>query len=233
MTTARQRAIAAGQVVALAAVAAVLLPTISPGAAVAGGITVKLLFLARIPVLLVLATWFLRLRGLGWRDVGLRKPRWSRFALALVLGLLATVAVGAATRVLGPRLGLHAADYSMFGPLKGNLPLYLFLLLPVTWGSAALGEELIFRGFILEALEEILGAGRGYLAVAAVVAQAVLFGALHLYQGVGGFVTAGSIGLVLGFVWLFSGRNLWAGIVLHGLADSAAMTTIYLMGPPH
>jgi hypothetical protein len=32
---------------------------------------------------------------------------------------------------------------------------------------------------------------------------------------------AGAIGLVLGFVWWFSGRNLWAGIALHGILSGA------------
>ena len=55
-----------------------------------------------------------------------------------------------------------------------------------------------------------------------------MFGALRAYQGLGGVVTAGAIGLAFGVAWLIAGRNLWAGIVLHALFDLGAMTTFYL-----
>jgi membrane protease YdiL (CAAX protease family) len=48
--------------------------------------------------------------------------------------------------------------------------------------------------------------------------------------GAGGVATAACVGLVLGWVRLFSGRNLWAGIVIRGLIDSAAMTVIFIFG---
>jgi uncharacterized protein len=48
-----------------------------------------------------------------------------------------------------------------------------------------------------------------------------------------GASVAGALGLALGFVWWFSGRNLWAGIVLHGIVDSLSITALYLglVGP--
>jgi membrane protease YdiL (CAAX protease family) len=220
--------VAAGQLVIMIALAAVLLPAITPGAAVKGDAVVKLLFLGRILVLLVVATWFLRMRGLKWADAGLRRPKWLLFGTGIPLGLFVTIAAVSLLGMGMARAGFPAANYSMFAPIKGDLPQYLFWLLPVTWGSAALGEELIFRGFMLGALEELLGGKRWYATVAAIVLQAILFGVLHLYQGVGGAATAGLIGLVFGFVWLFTGRNLWAGIIIHGLIDSAGMTAIYL-----
>jgi membrane protease YdiL (CAAX protease family) len=226
---------AAGQVLILTGLAALLFPAMSPGAAVSGGVAVKLLFLARMVVLLGLATWFLRMRKLRWIDVGLRRPRWRRFALAMILGLLLSAGAAAIARLgLGlARPEAPASDYSMFYPLKGDLRLYLYFLLPVTWGSAAFGEELIFRGFVLGALEQAFGGRRRAATLAAVVVQAPLFGLLHIYQGVGGAMTAGAVGLALGVVWLVSGRNLWAAIVVHGLIDSAAMTAFYMGATPH
>lgn len=64
--------------------------------------------------------------------------------------------------------------------------------------------------------------------VTAVTVQAVIFGGLLFYQGIGRMVVAGATGLALGLTWLIAGRNLWAGIVLHALLDGSAMTAIYL-----
>jgi uncharacterized protein len=105
---------------------------------------------------------------------------------------------------------------------------YLFWVLPVTIGTAAFGEELIFRGFITNALQRLLG-GSGIRAVfTALTAQAVIFGGPHFYQGIGGMITVGVTGLALGLTWLIAGRNLWAGIAIHALLDGSAMTAIYL-----
>lgn len=226
----RPRTVVAIQLAVMLALALVLIPAMSPARAMAGGLTIKLLFLSRMAVLIAVATGFLRLRGLGWADIGLRRLRLARFALAVPLGLVASVVLVSIVSVALSRAGVRAADYAMFAPLKGRLGEYLFWLVPVTWGSAALGEELVFRGFLLDAVERILG-GQGWPASwAAIVIQAALFGGLHFYQGAGGVATATCIGLVLGWVRLFSGRNLWAGIVIHGLIDSAAMTVIFLFG---
>ncbi len=53
----------------------------------------------------------------------------------------------------------------------------------------------------------------------AVVLQAAIFGAFHIYQGIGGVLTTTAAGLVLGLIWLVGGRNLWACVLLHGFVD--------------
>ena len=190
----------------------------------------KLLLVARIVLALGLATWFLRARGLRWADLGLRRPVWRRFAVAIPLGLAAGFAlVGAAGAALR-MAGVRPADFSAFAGVRGNLTEYLFWGVAVAWGAAAIGEELIFRGFAMDALRRIAGRDTRPAMALAVIGQAVLFGALHSYQGAGGAVTTGTIGLVLGLMWLGSGRNLWAGIVTHGLIDCGSMTLIYLGG---
>jgi membrane protease YdiL (CAAX protease family) len=221
------------QLLIILALCAVLFPAISPGAAVTGDLSTKLMFLGRMVVLLICATLFLRLRGLRWADLGLRRPRWLRLVLSVVGGLVLVAATAFGVSQGLAHFGIARGDYSMFAPIRGDLEQYLFWLLPVSWGSAALGEELMFRGFVRDALERLFG-GRGWLAtLAAIVVQAGLFGALHLYQGIGGATTAGMIGLALGFVWWASGRNLWAGIIIHGIVDSGAMTALYLGAMPH
>ena len=233
MTTQRRPLLAAAQLLILLVLAAVVSQAISPAQAVTGDLQVKLLFLGRMVLLLAVATLFLRLRGLGWADTGLRRPRWGRFALAVPLGLVACALAASASTLIFARIGLPAAGYQAFNPIRGHPDQLLFWILPVTWGSAALGEELIFRGFVMNALEAILGTSRRSLTLLAILLQAAVFGGLHIYLGPAGAANAAAIALVLGGVWLASGRNLWAGIVIHGLIDSMAMTAIYFGGVSH
>ncbi len=196
------------------------------GNLIGGWLAPKLFYLAGMGGLFALCTGFLRVRGLAWSDVGLRRPQWIRVAIAIPLGGLAAYAAAWGAGAALSRLGVHHADFSKFSSLRHDTAEYLFLLLPVSWGTAAFGEEMIFRGFILGSLLNV--SDRRVWAVAALVLQATVFGLLHLYQGVGGAAVEGTVGLVLGVVWLLTGRNLWACIIMHGLTDSFAMTALYL-----
>jgi membrane protease YdiL (CAAX protease family) len=231
--SASSRASVLGQLVVFLVLAAVLLPALSPVETVAHGAWVKLLFLARIVALLAVGTWFLHLQRSGWAAAGLRKPRWWKTLLAIPLGIVASAILAGVASAIVFRAGAHAADYSMFSPLRGNVGEYLFWAVAASWGTAAFGEELLFRGFVLQSVRVVLGDSGRLTTIAAIVVQAVIFGFLHLYQGPGGAENAGAIGLVLGFVWLFTERNLWAGIAIHGLLDLLAMTAIYLGVMPH
>ena len=220
------------QLLVVVALAATASRAMTPAQVVAGTVVTKLLFLGRMGLLLVVATVFLHVRGLGWKDMGLRRPAPSRMVVAVVGGLMASAVLVPGVRQLVSHFGGAAADYSAFERLKGNLPEYLYWALPVTLGSAAFGEEMLFRGFVRDALERLLGSLTSLACCAAIALQAALFGLLHLYQGWGGVATAGTMGLVLGVVWLASGRNLWAGIVTHGLMDLTSLTVVFFSGVP-
>ena len=222
------RTLVAAQLAIFLLAAVILLPAVRPNEAVTGGPWVKLVFLARVAALVALAQWMLRARSRGWSDVGLNRPDWRRFVIALPAGLLLVVMFGAVAHAIIAAARLPSADYSMFAPIRGNLGEYLFWVLPVTIGTAAFGEELIFRGFITDSLQRLLGGSGVVVLLTALTAQAAIFGGLHFYQGVGGMITAGATGLALGLTWLIAGRNLWAGIVIHALLDGTTMTAIYL-----
>jgi len=225
----RRPLIAAMQLVVMGALSLLLVNSISPVAAIKGDLLIKCLFIGRIVVLIAVATVLLRLSGRRWAAAGLRKVKPVRFLLAIPLGLAAAFAISSAAEVALAKLGIQrtpADDW--YSALHGNLGLYLFYLIPVAWGTAAFGEELLFRGFFQDALQRLFGSSGRIGTTVAVIAQAVLFGLLHLYQGAAGASVAGALGLALGFVWWFSGRNLWAGIVVHGIIDSLSITGLYL-----
>jgi uncharacterized protein len=174
---------------------------------------------------LLAATWFLHRQGTGWPTLGFpRRMPLGRFVY-LTLAALAVVYLGIAL-VITPLLRWLDAppvDASVLvHVIEGDLSAYLLFLIPVGWGSAAFGEELLLRGFVLNRLALLFGTH------AAVVLQALLFGLGHAYQGVTGMVNIFFVGIVFGVVYLRAGRNLWPVIAAHGIIDTISITLIYL-----
>ena len=52
----------------------------------------------------------------------------------------------------------------------------------------------------------------------------------HFYKGPAGVMDSAYSGLVLGGVYLLSGRNPWASILAHGLCDTAAVVALFVGG---
>jgi membrane protease YdiL (CAAX protease family) len=79
--------------------------------------------------------------------------------------------------------------------------------------TAGICEEVLFRGFVLWALAQVMPAWW-----MAALAQAVLFGLAHAYQGARGIVATFAVGAFLaGVVWV-SG-SLWPAMLVHALLD--------------
>ena len=163
----------------------------------------------------------LRLRGLRWRDVGLARPR--SWLVAIAVGLLAGLAMEGlelfVTQPLLIRLTGQKPDFSDFFVLHGNAKM-LLLGLALTWSLAAFGEEMVWRGYLVNRLAGLLGSTRRVAWVVSLIAVNAAFGLAHRYQGVTGIIDEALMGIILGLIYLASGRNLTAAIVAHGVADS-------------
>jgi membrane protease YdiL (CAAX protease family) len=187
------------------------------------------LALAGIGVSLGLASWMLWTRGASWAHLGLRGDISRR---RLLLTVLPAVGVLLVVNVLLGRLlaalGL-SPDLSRFAFLRGNL-LGLVVMLVVVWTVAAFGEEMLFRGVLMNSLADLLrpraGARLGW-ALALVVTSAVV-GAGHAHYGPAGVIITGVLGAGLGLVYLVARRNLWAPILTHGLFDTVAFVALYV-----
>lgn len=197
-----------------------LLSLMTVDQAVGDGAGPKLFVLGRMALLLLLCTWLLRRSGERWADVGLRRPpRWWTIPAVVAGGFGAFIAIAVLAGPLLAALGIEPPRHTG-AALQGNLLEYLFWAGPVAWGSAAFGEELLLRGFVLDRIAKSIGSTRAPALLAAAVLQGALFGSLHFHQGLGGILVTGAIGIVLGLMWLLGGRNLWACIVLHGIVNS-------------
>lgn len=183
----------------------------------------------KFAVVLALIGW-LKFRGARFSDYGFRNfgPVW--LFVVIVLAMLATSMILPA--VLDPMLSAWfertPRDLSRFAGLAGNFPQFLFVM-PFVWIFAAFGEEFFYRGFVLESVRTILGGGNAAM-IAAIIVQAILFGAAHAYQGPVGMIPIGVGAIVSGFLYWAGGRRLWPLIVGHGVVDTIGFTIMFKGG---
>lgn len=184
-------------------------------------------FFSKTPYLLLLGWISLALRGLRWRDIGLRGgAQWQRWIL---IGLAAGVAMELlelfVTQPALVALTGELPDLSDFRELQGNLGL-LLILIAASWLVAGFGEELVWRGYVLNRIADLVGRRRrGW--VLSLVVSSVVFGLAHLYQGVTGVAENALDGALLAALYLACGRCLWPAIVAHGVTDSLDFLIIY------
>ena len=110
---------------------------------------------------------------------------------------------------------------SLFGDWK-----MLLLALALTWTLAAFGEEMAYRGYLLDRMADIFGRSRTGWTAALIVAN-VVFGLAHYYQGITGMTENFIDGILLTAIYFVAGRNLWAPILAHGVTDSVDSLLIF------
>jgi len=181
-----------------------------------------------VPILAIAGLVSARVRDGAWSSFGFRRPAsWRRTmataiaaaALRMLLGDL--VVEPLATRVWPPPIApAEASD------IPGH-PLYALAALVIVWGFAAFGEEIGYRGYLLNRAADAGGRSTGAYWTAVAVTS-ILFGIGHWYKGPAGVIDSGIAGLILGTAYMLSGRNLWTSILAHGFIDSFAVIVTYL-----
>jgi len=187
-----------------------------------------ILKVSAIPYLLLLAWVSLRLRGVQWRQIGFTRYRtWTQtllygFACGIALELFDLFGK---QRLLTRLLG-KPPDLSSFPEVHGNLK-YALLIIGLTWVIAAFGEELFYRGYLMNRVAD-LGKGSRTAWVLSLILTSVLFGLAHHQQGLTGIIEEGSDGLILGVIYLVFRRNLAIPIVAHGVCDTIDIVLLFL-----
>jgi membrane protease YdiL (CAAX protease family) len=182
---------------------------------------------SKTPFLFLLGWASLRLRGLRWRDVGLSLPRsWPRtLTLGIALGVLIEAFELFVSQPLLVRLTGRQPDLSDFQDLPGNLKLAGLGLLLI-WTLAAFGEEMVWRGYLMNRVADLGKHTRGAWFVS-LIAVNTAFGYAHSYQGITGILDEGLMGVFLGLMYLGTGCNLWVPIVAHGVQDTVDLLLIF------
>jgi len=179
------------------------------------------------PILGFLAAWaMLRKRGGRWATLGLaRPPNWTLaiaggVALYLVNMALSEWAVPAIADIFKPR-----PQASFLAYMRGNLGGFA-LWVTIGWIVGGFIEECLFRGFLLTRVSQLFANPAAGIAIA-IVAQAVLFGSLHLYGGAFAFIHATVFAIANGIFYVLLGRNLWPLIVVHGVWNTVGIWSTY------
>jgi hypothetical protein len=125
------------------------------------------------------------------------------------------------TRLLG-----KPPDLSSFSEVHGNLK-YALLIIGLIWVIAAFGEELFYRGYLMNRVAD-LGKGSRTAWVLSLILTSAVFGLAHYQQGLTGIFEEGSDGLILGVIYLVFRRNLAVPIVAHGVCDTIDIVLLFL-----
>jgi membrane protease YdiL (CAAX protease family) len=176
-------------------------------------------------VIIGITIWF---RGDGLIGLGFFAPEDWKVTIFWSL-LLGTALAFASTLLVEPfsdKVTKSKTDHSAFDNLRGNWK-NLILVLVTVWLLVAFVEEIIFRGYMMGDIAELLGTSKAALAVNVIVSS-ILFGLAHWYQGKSGVLSTGIVGAVLGILFIASGFNLWLPILTHGFIDTVGLFMIYV-----
>ena len=180
----------------------------------------------RLLLLTLIASQSLWLRGSGWRTVGMRRPTSVKHTV--ILGVLGAMIILLANRLvmlpLIERFGGSSPDLSALGTSGDTAALVRWLAQALT--LAAFAEEMVFRGYLINRVTDLVGATKLGTTVAVVLGGAA-FGFAHAYQGAAGVVATGAIGCFLGFLYVRANSNLWPVILCHALVDTIGLLAIY------
>jgi len=186
----------------------------------------------------VIVTLLILIPFFGLKNVETKTPTLFRtikvlgvacFALTLIMGLALILLF------LFTAFGIsieHSYGDFILGPEHLSNPWNIVLLFATATIGAAIFEELIYRRMLIPALEY-----RGMAPTAAVIASSLGFALIHvpndLFNGSPGyvvthFITTFTIGLMLGFVYVFT-RSVIYPMIIHGFNNGISFTELILI----
>jgi membrane protease YdiL (CAAX protease family) len=185
-------------------------------------------YFSKTPFLFLLGWLSLRWRRLGWRDVGLARPaNWRRtITIGIACGIGMELLELFITQPLLVKITSNMPDISDLGDLHGNWKL-LLLFLALTWTLAAFGEEMVYRGYLMNRVAGLFRNPKIAWTIS-LLAVSFAFGLSHIDQGLTGQVENMINGLLLGAIFLATGCNMWAAIIAHGMTDTIDILLLYL-----
>lgn len=131
----------------------------------------------------------------------------SGYFVAVFLNLLGNIILSLFGELMQPQI-----------PAATNSLEYLALLLVVA-GSAGLCEEILFRGLLLRAYED-LGQWKS------IIITSILFGMLHL--NIQNFIGPAFLGILLGYV-VYKTNSIFAGMLGHFINNAVSVTLQYVV----
>lgn len=180
-------------------------------------------------LLTTLCTVLLRINDSNWKELGFTKPKKTIRLIWQIPLILVSIylIVGLYTYLFTEILGFDIPDQKRFDGMEGNLKMLIKWLI-ISWIVGAFMEEFIFRGFLINYMEKLLGSFR-YSTAIAVITQAFLFATVHYYnRGLIGAISIFLLSSILGFYYIKFKRNLWPLILAHGIMNTLSFIADYL-----
>ena len=176
--------------------------------------------------------------GLGVAFLILKRSKfeWKRFGIGQKINrktvlnslLIAVTLFMVFSVLIDPLLQnwLGEYDLSSIDDIRGNFAGYIILMI-VMWVFAAFGEELLFRGYYMKSLAELIGNNNTSWLLSALITS-TYFGISHAYQGLIGVVSVFLWSFVISLLFIKNRNNLLLLVLIHGIYDSIGITLIYL-----
>ena len=181
-----------------------------------------------IPFALLAIGIIFLLKHYGWSDLGLNKPKsWKKTIIIGVSVAFISQMIAGLIQTLLFQLGLGTTNFSSFAPIKGNVGVLVVYII-ISWTTAGIGEEIIWRAFMIGQIELLFDKKREGRIIGLIVSM-FLFGLIHIYQGIVGIIITGFVGLIYGIMYLKSGHNLWMTIISHGTAGTMAFLLLFFL----
>jgi membrane protease YdiL (CAAX protease family) len=185
-------------------------------------------------ILMLIYVWIgLKLRGESWKDFGLVFGSISlRSAIKVTLLSLLVFVLAVAGFILGSIIMANitgipeGANMSGYDYLKGNIWMLIITLAGV-YIVSSFGEEVIYRGFLINRISQI-GNESKKATIIAVILSSIIFGLIHYAWGPMGMVQTGFMGLALGISYIKLKKRLWILILAHAYMDTILMAQLYM-----
>jgi membrane protease YdiL (CAAX protease family) len=151
-------------------------------------------------------------------SIGLKAPGFKNIGIGIALGLLTIALLGVLYLQVLP--ALHLDDH-----IAASANAAALLATPFWWRflstiRAAVAEEILFRGYAMQRIEELTGSK-----TAATLISCAVFTAAHLSTwGSTHTLIVAIAGLTFSLAYLWR-RNLWVNIIAHFMVDAISVLT--------
>ena len=178
--------------------------------------------------LVIIAATYLEFSGKPFSALGFYREKFTAKNLLVLAPLVAFGLFVFYVIALVPAIELLTGvpiDYSIMEPLKGDLPTTVIWLL-IVWASAAFGEEIIFRGFLMRQFVKFFGDSKISLAIN-ILLVCGFFGYMHMQQGITGQPVTATMGGLFSMLFYQRKYDLWFMVVVHGTFNTLGILSFY------
>lgn len=182
---------------------------------------------AGIPIAVIAVFVLFKWKKISIKYLGLYKPKsWTKTILiGLIVGIFIQVFGIYLLSPLNELIGISQETPASYAAVEGNNS-KLIIYLVVSWTTAGLGEELIYRSFFLGQFVSVFENVKNKWILSLIISS-LIFGLGHFNNGIDAIIGTTVNGFIIGLVYLKTDRNIWAAYVTHAVANTVGFLIIY------